>query len=218
MLERLLPDDVVVVETGMDLLEAELFPEEIESLGRAVEKRRREFVTTRACARRALERLGIAPAPIVNGPKGEPIWPTAVVGSITHCSDYRACAVARKDCVASIGIDVELHEPLPSGVLEAVASATERRALRGYGVSASWDRLLFSAKESVYKVWFPLMHRGLGFEDVELSIDASSGTFTARFIVPGPVIDGVRLSQLHGRWCVDAARIATAIALPRNEV
>ena len=30
-----------------------------------------------------------------------------------------------------------------------------------------WDRLLFSAKEAVYKAWFPLAGRWLGFEDAD---------------------------------------------------
>src|SRR3954465_5222279 len=60
VLERLVPDEVAWVETREDRLEAEVFPVEHQGLGRAVEKRRREFITGRACAREALGRLGIA--------------------------------------------------------------------------------------------------------------------------------------------------------------
>ena len=49
-----------------------------------------------------------------------------------------------------------------------------------------WDRLLFSAKESVYKAWFPLARRWLGFEDAVVMIDPSAGTFQARLLVVGP--------------------------------
>ena len=49
MLDRLLPDVVACAETREDRFDTELFPEERESLGQAVEKRRREFMTGRAC-------------------------------------------------------------------------------------------------------------------------------------------------------------------------
>ena len=34
-----------------------------------------------------------------------------------------------------------------------------------------WGRLLFSAKEAVYKAWYPLTGRWLGFEEARLTID-----------------------------------------------
>jgi len=48
--------------------------------------------------------------------------------------------------------------------------------------SIRWDRLLFSAKESVYKAWFQLTGRWLGFEEASLDIDPSAGTFSARIL------------------------------------
>jgi 4'-phosphopantetheinyl transferase EntD len=213
MIDELVPPSVATVETDTDLLDAELFPEEEESVGNAVDKRRREFVTGRACARRALERLGIAPAPIASGARGEPLWPPRVVGSITHCRGYRACAVAKTDDIASVGIDAEVHEPLPAGVLEAVASPRERAALHRNGSGVHMDRLLFSAKEAVYKAWFPLTGRWLDFEDVDLSIDLDARTFRARLLVPGPVVGGSRLTDFRGRWSVEGDVLATAVAV-----
>ena len=43
--------------------------------GRAVEKRRREFTTARACAREALAQLGSRPSRSRPGRRGEPHWP-----------------------------------------------------------------------------------------------------------------------------------------------
>ena len=212
MIERLLPDSVAAVSTREDLVDVDLFPEEEESVGRAVEKRRREFVTGRACARLALERLGIAPVAIADGERGEPLWPSGVVGSITHCRGYRACAVARAQDVAAIGIDAEVHEPLPDGVLEQVAFGRELAMVADRGTGICLDRLLFSAKEAVYKAWFPLTKRWLGFEDAELSIDGAA--FRARLLVPGPLVDGVPLAELRGRWCVEDGIVAAAVVLP----
>lgn len=113
MIERLVPDTVVAVSTREDLRDVELFPEEERVVARAVEKRRREFTTGRACARLALERLGIGAVAIPNGERGEPLWPSGVVGSITHCRGYCGCAVAKAGDVVVVGIDAEVHEPLP---------------------------------------------------------------------------------------------------------
>lgn len=216
MIERLVPGTVVAVSTRGDLREAGLFPEEERSVARAVEKRRREFTTARACARLALERLGIGPVAIPNGERGDPLWPTGVVGSITHCTGYRACAVARAADVASVGIDAEVHEPLPGGVLEQVAFGRELEMASERGAGVHLDRLLFSAKEAVYKAWFPLAGRWLGFDEVELTVDVEAAAFRARLLVPGPVVGGTRLTDLRGRWCVEEGVVAAAVVVPRE--
>ena len=143
------------------------------------------------------------------------MWPSGVVGSITHCRGYRACAVAKAEDVAAVGVDAEVNEPLPDGVLEQVAFGRERAMVADRGAGVYLDRLLFSAKEATYKAWFPLAHRWLGFEDVELTINVGRGEFRARLLVPGPVVDGVRLAEFLGRWCVeDGIVAAAAVVLP----
>jgi 4'-phosphopantetheinyl transferase EntD len=212
VIERLVPDGVVVVATREDLLEVDLFPEEREAVARAVEKRRREYVTARACARQALEGLGVAPVAIPNGERGEPRWPDGVVGSITHCAGYRASAVARAHDVASVGIDAEVHAPLPDGVWDQIAFRSER-ALLGRGGDVCLDRVLFSAKEAVYKAWFPLARRWLGFEDVEMTVDVDGGTFCAELLVRGPEVGGKRLTELRGRWGVEDGIVGAAVVV-----
>jgi 4'-phosphopantetheinyl transferase EntD len=222
LLERLLPNVVAYAETREDRLEIELFPSERLSLGRAVDRRRREFITGRACARLALRRLGAPVVAIPSGQHGEPLWPAGVVGSITHCPGYRACAAARSEAIISLGIDAEPNAPLPDGVLEEVAFGRERErvaerssATQGE-VQVDLARLLFSAKEAVYKAWFPLAKRWLGFDDVELSIDLSSAEFRAKLLVPGPVVDGARLTEFAGRWAVEQGVIVTAVVVPAS--
>jgi 4'-phosphopantetheinyl transferase EntD len=216
VIERLVPETVVVVSTREDVRDVELFPEEERSVGRAVDKRRGEFTTGRACARRALERLGIAAVAIPNGERGEPMWPSGVVGSITHCSGYRGCAVANAEDVVSVGIDAEVHKPLPDGVLEQVAFGPELRMVADGGAGVCLDRLLFSAKEAIYKTWFPLARRWLGFEDVELTVDVGRAEFHGRLLVPGPVVDGAPLTEFRGRWGVEEGIVgAAAVILPR---
>jgi 4'-phosphopantetheinyl transferase EntD len=218
VLERLLPSSVAVVSTRKDILDASLFLEEEQALGLAVEKRRREFTTARACARTALAELGLPEQAIPTGPRGAPRWPDGIVGSITHCDGYRACAVARDADLATIGVDAEPNAALPDGLLGDIALPEERPRLAALALDqpeVSWDRLLFSAKESVYKAWFPLAERWLGFEDAIVSIDRAAGTFAARLLVPGPPFGGGELQGFSGRWLVEDGLVLTAISLAR---
>lgn len=207
----ILPSAVAAEEAFGDDVDAELFPEEAAVIANAVGKRQREFTTGRACARAALARLGLPSAPIPRGERGAPQWPAGVVGSITHCAGYRACAVAWRHEVVTIGLDAEPHGPLPPGVLTVVASAAEQARLTALAAAAPgvhWDRLLFSAKESVYKAWFPLTGRWLGFDDAAIDFDPGRGEFTARLL-----LDDTPVAGFAGRWLVRDGLLATAIAV-----
>jgi len=218
MLDRLLPAAAVCREAFDDAEAAPLFPEEERAVGAAVDKRRREYATVRRCAREALAALGLPPGPVLSGPKREPLWPDGVVGSLTHCAGYRAAALARARDLASIGVDAEPNEPLPDGVLASIALPEElaqTAELAAAGGAVCWDRLLFSAKESIYKAWYPLARRWLGFEEARVTVDPDAGTFTAALLVAGPVLaDGAPLAGFSGRWLVDRGLVVTAIAVP----
>ena len=216
MIEQLLPACVACAERRDDPPEAVLFAEEQALLGNSVEKRRNEFTTARMCAREALQSLGFPPAAILTGERGEPLWPAQALGSITHCQAYRAAAVARSSEVLTLGIDAEPHAPLPRGLIEDIARPEELPRLRQLQANAPhvhWDRLLFSAKESVYKAWFPLARRWLGFEDAVVDLDPATGSFQARLLVDGPTVQGVPLTGFSGRWMVTGGLLLTAIAL-----
>ncbi len=217
MIEEILPPEAVAADTREELLDIELFPQERVAMGRAVEKRRREFVTGRACARRALAQLGMPPSPIATGERGQPLWPAGVVGSITHCEGYRACALARTGELAGLGIDAEPHLPLPAGVIGEIAREEELPMLAWLAAEqpgVHWDRLLFCAKETVYKVWFPISQCWLGFEDAVLSIDPAGRTFDARLLTPWPNVGLCFPPVLRGRWLVRDGLVLAAFALP----
>jgi 4'-phosphopantetheinyl transferase EntD len=219
MIQKLLPRGVVAVETFADKPGEPIFPEEESLVANAVETRRREFMTARRCAREALCKLGYAPAPIRAGEKREPLWPTGVVGSITHTTGFRAAAVASQRLLASIGIDTEQNGRLPDGIEESITVEGEREMLAALSrafPATHWDRLLFSAKESVYKAWYPLTGRGLGFEDARLVIDPV-GTFVAKLLVDGSRVDqGPPLVEFCGRFVIAHGLIATAVTVPSD--
>jgi 4'-phosphopantetheinyl transferase EntD len=222
MIEEILPADVVAVDTFDDPPDAMLLPEEEHIVAKAVEKRRREFTTARHCARAALARLGRPPAPILSGRLNEPQWPAGVVGTITHCAGYRGVVIAESSVVTTVGIDAEPNEPLANGVLESVALPDERvhvAELLEARPEIRWDRMLFCAKEAVYKAWFPLAKRWLDFEDAVVTLrpgpaGVATGTFDARLLVVGPRVGGRRLTGFSGRWLVDHGLILTAIVVP----
>ncbi|HEU4943772.1 MAG TPA: 4'-phosphopantetheinyl transferase superfamily protein [Solirubrobacterales bacterium] len=218
MLEEILPDCVAVAATREEI-DAELFPEEEEAVANAVERRRREFVTARACARTALGRLGLPAQAVPRGERGAPRWPAGIVGSITHCDGYRACAVGHAADLATLGVDAEPNQPLPDGLLPDIALPQERVWLRDLTAAAPavhWDRLLFSVKESIYKAWFPLAERWLGFEDAVVELDRQRCTFSARLLVQGPRLGERELKGFSGTWLVRDGVVLAAIALPAD--
>lgn len=217
MIEAILPAAAAWSEHFIDPSDARLFAEEEALLGNAVEKRRREFATGRLCARQALAKLGIAAAPIARGERGAPQWPPGIVGSITHCAGYRAATAGWATDFATLGIDAEPDLPLPEGLLEMIARPRELDQIRALGRARprgpAWDRLLFCAKEALYKAWFPLAQRWLSFDEAEVTIDPVTGTLGARPLVPGPSIGELEVTEFPGRWLARDGLIVVAIAV-----
>ncbi|MFB7209978.1 4'-phosphopantetheinyl transferase [Streptomyces sp. NPDC056255] len=220
MIEKILPSRVAVAEAFSDLPDAVLLPGEEQLTRGFVAKRLGEFATTRHCARRALGSLGIAPVPILKGERGAPLWPQNTVGSLTHCIGYRAAAVAHRTDVLTVGIDAEGDAPLPGDVHSSIALVTEQRRereLRLEQPGINWDRLLFSAKEAVYKAWFPLTHRWLGFEEADIVLRLD-GSFTAELLVSdlepaaGTGVTAVP-DRFSGRWLAEGGLLLTAIVV-----
>ncbi|MFJ4781443.1 4'-phosphopantetheinyl transferase [Streptomyces sp. NPDC088762] len=220
MIEELLPPGVTSSEAFDDAAPAPLFPAEAALMEGRRERRRRQFATARACARRCLTELGRRPVALLPGPGGAPQWPSGVVGSITHCEGYRAAVAAPASAVAALGIDAEPAGPLPAGVLALITSEAERAHLAGLAAadpSVPWDRVFFSAKEAAYKAWYPATGIWLGFREATLTL-SPEGTFEATLHppVPPPVHPVYEGRWLAGRGLVLTAvtRAARAVARP----
>jgi 4'-phosphopantetheinyl transferase EntD len=184
-----------------------LFPAEAALVRTADPRRRAEFAAGRACARAVMAALGLPAAPVLTGRAGEPRWPAGVTGSITHCAGYRACAAARTTDVAALGIDAEPDAGLPAGLIESVAGHAERAWIArqaAEGPAVCWDRLLFSAKEAVGKLWYPLTGGWPGFGQVAV-FPTAAGAFDAH----------VAGSRLTGRWLARGGLIVTAVTWAR---
>jgi len=208
MLAEILPQGVVAVESfGRLPPRRGLSGAEESAIVTADTRRQAEFAAGRECAHAALAELGAPAGPVPPGPAGEPRWPAGIVGSLTHCAGYRACAVARAETMAAIGIDAEPARPLPAGLIETVAAPAERRPLAELRLAdpeVPWELLLFCAKEAVYKAWFPLTGHRLDFADVLVEF-AAAGAFTAEVTAAACVA---------GRWLVRDGLALTAATVP----
>lgn len=178
-------------------------------LAGAVLKRRREFRTGRHLATLACAGWGLARPSLEPDRQGDPRWPDGFVGSITHCDTWAAAAVARRAEVAALGIDAEPAEPLMGDIVGAVLQGVERQALeRQSGLQAYSgcpDRLVFCAKEAVFKAWYQLRGGGwLDFCDVEIVL-RPDGSWTAH---GGPAAAEVRWA---GGWSVCDGIAAAAL-------
>lgn len=143
-----------------------LFPEEAPALASSVGRVRRASGAARIVARQLLKRLGQVECALPKGSGGAPMWPSGVVGSLAHDSRVAVAALGMRDDVGAIGIDIEPAEPLPADLVDFVATPRERLRIDD---DPYQGRLLFVAKEAVYKAVYPLDQTFLDHHDVQIS-------------------------------------------------
>lgn len=148
--------------------EAALLPVERAGRERAVAAVLRQSGAARMVARELLAAFGAPDAVLPRGEHG-PVWPPGIVGSLAHDREFAVAAVAARHAVRGLGIDIEPAEPLPDGLVTCVTTEAERRR---YPLALLQSRLFFVVKEAVYKALNPLDGRFLGFDDVDIDLDA----------------------------------------------
>ena len=92
----LLASGCEVLISGEGTRRVRLFDGERALVGNATAKRRREFTETHLLAHEALRRIG-HDGPILKGSDGEPLWPSGIVGSLSHCPSLCVAAVGGKN-------------------------------------------------------------------------------------------------------------------------
>jgi 4'-phosphopantetheinyl transferase EntD len=209
---------VVIEETRLGEDAPEIDAAEEEQVVHAVARRRIEFATGRACARRALSRLQIESFVLRNGPDRAPRWPRGVVGSITHTGSipggYCGVAVGRATELLALGLDAERAGAVGYSLWPQVLTAKERRWLDGQpeALQELFATIIFSAKECYYKAQFPLTGRWLDFGDVDIVLEPEGSAFEAylasRSFAPAP------LARCRGRYLRDQGFVLTGIAVP----
>jgi len=210
--KRLLGAHIETEEVDPRSVRGGLLKAEQDEVAAAAQTRIEQFTAGRVCSRIALGRFGVAmTTPVLRGEDRAPIWPPGFVGSISHTDTWCAAAVARAEDVRSIGIDLEPATPLKESLWRRVCTAKERDWLHELSAPGLTGKILFSAKESVYKCQYPLTTKFLGFHAVEVELGDES--FQAVFqqeageFKPGDV--------MTGHYLVEDGLVATACELPR---
>ena len=103
------------------------------------------------CARAALAELGHGDAVIAKGDDGAPVWPSGIVGSITHTNGYAAALVGENRHFAGLGIDAERAGGVTPDLWPRLFTAAEQETLRAQIDPLGSATLFFSAKEASYK-------------------------------------------------------------------
>ncbi|KMK66297.1 phosphopantetheinyl transferase component of siderophore synthetase [Puniceibacterium sp. IMCC21224] len=148
-------------------------------LGRAVAKRQGEYRAGRTCARYAIRQLRPTP-PVFDsstvdwpllGPDRAPIWPSGVIGSLTHNSGFVICVVGASQQFSGLGIDVEAPvAPDDSlGLGPRIVHPDELALLVNTPWSEAGFTLLFSAKEALFKAVYPTVRRFVDFHEARLT-------------------------------------------------
>ncbi|WP_244497072.1 4'-phosphopantetheinyl transferase family protein [Aureimonas sp. D3] len=152
---------------------AHLLPAEVRSIPARGVERRRASGAARLAARTLLSARFGEGVEIPRGPSGQPLWPDGVIGSLAHDETMAVAAVACVGAVHALGIDVEPSLPLPDELLDLVVMPNDHTGDLEPSFAA---RLLFSAKEAVYKAAFPLDGRFLDYSDIAIDLPAGHAT------------------------------------------
>lgn len=160
-LPRMLIDHRVISPGDENALKAE----EAAAFGASVVGVRRASGAARLVARQLLTRIGVPNYTLLKANSGAPIWPRGIVGSLSHDARVAVAAVALQRDYGALGIDIEPAEALPPDLLDLVATPQERAAIHE---DPYRGRLLFAAKEAVYKAVYPLDQTFLEHHDVQV--------------------------------------------------
>ncbi len=186
---------------------------ELASLGPAVADRRRQaFRLGRAAAHAALRTLGRDDGPVLPGPGREPRWPPGIVGSISHTAELGVALAGRGSETDGVGIDVEARRHAPE-LADQVPRPEERAWLDRIDPAGRADAelALFSAKESIFKAFYPRVGTLFGFEAA--SLQPSGQGYSARLVADlDPGYPAARPFDVGCRW--HGGLVMTWVVLP----
>lgn len=203
---------------------ASLFHEEHALAASLSGKRRDAFTTGRWLTQQLQHQVIGSAAAVRRGEDRAPVWPAGCLGSITHTHDLVAAAVIRESEARAVGIDLEQQGRVREHLFPRVLTPAERDRMSALAEDARRNlaTLIFSAKESVYKALNPLLKRYIGFQEVEVMLDArafaapnatgSSGPFWIRATAPAGL--GMDLQEVRGCFWQDPDYVFTIVLLP----
>ena len=174
----LLPDACISTTLAIDNYYQFIHSQEQQYVANAIEKRRNEFSTGRLCTQLALQQHKIYDAAVLIGNNREPIWPTNLTGSISHCHDIAGAVVVDNSILPAVGIDIERLKPLKERFVDYICTDEEKAWLNtqtGYSLDTLL-LMLFSLKEAIYKCVYVATDQKLTFKDCNILPDLSRQT------------------------------------------
>ena len=137
--------------------------------------RKEHYRSGRICAGEVLSKLGTLGQPVLRDPQTrEPLWPEGISGAITHSGKWAAAAAGKTSDVSGIGIDLEdLERQVDSRISRHVCIPEEQKWLQECGEECLEQNLkiIFSAKESIFKAFFPYTRTYLHFHDARILME-----------------------------------------------
>lgn len=137
--------------------------------------RKEHYRSGRICAGEVLSKLGTIGQPVLRDPQTrEPLWPEGISGAITHSGNWAAAAAGKTSDVLGIGIDLEdLERQVDSRISRHVCIPEEQKWLQECGEECLEQNLkiIFSAKESIFKAFFPYTRTYLHFHDARILME-----------------------------------------------
>ncbi|MPY23779.1 4'-phosphopantetheinyl transferase superfamily protein [Shewanella psychropiezotolerans] len=154
------------------------FPSELKG---AVPKRCAEFLAGRLVARQALQQLTNEPHQVLSAYDRAPIWPSGIIGSITHTSTQAIAVTAYRRHHQIIGVDLEnwIETEVAREISSEIIDSRESELITHSKLEFNQGlTLLFSAKESLYKALYPKVKYFFGFECAQVNtVDIDTGQF-----------------------------------------
>lgn len=191
-----------------------LMGDEVLAIDHVTAARAREFGAGRAAARAAMEMLGHVPRPVLQGEDRAPVWPTGLQGSISHTGRDCVAVVTDAPEIAALGLDLEPSTPLEPALWPEICTVAEMQWLASLGPTqrGHFAKLIFCAKEAVYKAQYQISRTMLDFHAVALIIDLRGGRFSAEMNIDVP---GFAAGDfITGRFAILSTNFVAAVELP----
>jgi 4'-phosphopantetheinyl transferase EntD len=166
-----------------------------------------QFVGGRIALRHAIGQLGVKAGALLSTPRGAPIVPEGIVGSVSHKRDL-AIGMAARDNGWTLGVDLEDYGPARPSIASRILRPAELAAIESLDAPERWIATVqrFSIKESIYKALDPYVQRYVGFEEAEVHPDLQgSATVALHLARPDGAFDvTTRYEWLWGRLLTSA--------------
>lgn len=163
---------LLVASADIASLQGVIRPDEWLDIQHAHPTRRSEFIAGRRMVRQLSQSLGFPDYALRRSAQRAPLWRHGSTGSISHSATICVAAVAYKAAFPALGIDIETLGRVKPKLWSSIFTVSEQAFLCALGKKEARfaATVMFSAKESFYKLQHSLTGNWVGFQDVEVKL------------------------------------------------